>query len=99
MSPRLLSLALTASDRLSLFVDGAIRYLPWDYRPPRRRRRRACLPAYGRVKSVAERMVDGEISGTYGEVAAAEGVDADSLKAAVWRVRNRRAGRRGRAAA
>lgn len=88
MSPRLHLLALTRWDRVILFADRVLGFQPQPPEPtsisPEFRPKNGQV---GAVKALAQRLIETDCACNYKQAAAAHGVDPDSLRAAVWRLR------------
>lgn len=93
LSPRLCEVALTATDRILLRVQGVLIAMPpvsseAPVTPCGRPHGVKSGVDYGRVKQVAEKFVAGEFPGmNYVDVGQKEKVDAGSLRCAVWKLR------------
>lgn len=90
-------LALTHWERILLHGGGVLGFRPGSAPAPEptgRSPREKVGVDYGRTRDVARRYAAGEFPGkSFPEVAALEGVDSESLRAATWRVRNEPKGR------
>lgn len=93
LSPTLERIALTPWDRIRLFGSGVLRFRPGSCPPPEtggKHYTKIAGSQYGKITEVARRVIKGEFPGmTYPQIASQEGVDSESLKAAVWRLRKR----------
>lgn len=91
MSPRLQHLALSRWDRVILFADRVLGFQPQPPEPTSitpevRPKNGQC----GAVKALARHLLATGNTANYKEIAAEHRIDPDSLKSAVWRLRQER---------